>query len=98
VAAILVTGIINTWEILGTAAFSVTTDYNRLLLAKIGLFIAMVAIAAVNRERLTPRLSGADHRGAMRQLQWNSLTETGPGLLILASVAVIGRMTPHMHG
>jgi putative copper resistance protein D len=68
-------------------------------LAKIGLFLCMVAIAAVNRQRLTPRLSGDHGDGrAMRQLRWNSLTETGLGLLILAIVAVLGRMTPHMHG
>jgi copper resistance protein D len=98
VATILTTGVINTWEILGTAAFSVDTDYNRLLLVKIGLFTAMVAIAAYNRQRLTPRLSGArDYGLAIRQLRWNSLTETGLGLLILAIVAVLGRMTPHMH-
>jgi len=99
VAAILATGAINTWEILGTAAFSIGTDYNRLLLVKIGLFLAMVAVAAYNRQRLTPQLSGAsDHDGrAMRRLQWNSLTEAGLGLLILAIVAVLGRMTPHMH-
>jgi putative copper resistance protein D len=97
VAAILTTGVINTWEILGTAAFSVDTDYNRLLLAKICLFITMVAIAAYNRQRLTPRLSGAHDSGhAMRQLQWNSLAETGLGLMILAIIAVLGRMTPHM--
>jgi putative copper resistance protein D len=98
VATILATGVINSWEILGTAAFSVSTDYNRLLLAKIGLFIAMVAIAAINRKRLTPLLSSADRWRAMRQLQWNSLTETALGLTILAIVAVLGRMTPHMHG
>jgi putative copper resistance protein D len=99
VAAILTTGVINTWEILGTAAFSVDTEYNRLLLVKISLFIAMVAVAGYNRQRLTPRLSGTHDGGrAMRQLQWNSLTETGLGLLILAIVAVLGRMTPHVHG
>jgi putative copper resistance protein D len=99
VAAILATGVINTWEILGTAAFSVGTDYNRLLLVKIGLFIVMVTIAAYNRQRLTPRLHGAhDNRAATRQLQRNSLTEAGLGLLILAIVAVLGRMTPHVHG
>jgi putative copper resistance protein D len=99
VAAILATGVVNTWEILGVEAFSLGADYNRLLLLKIGLFLCMVAIAAVNRQRLTPRLSGdrGDSR-AMRQLQWNSLAETGLGLLILAIVAVLGRMTPHMHG
>lgn len=98
VAAILATGVVNTWEILGTTAFSLGTDYNRLLFAKIGLFFAMVAIAAFNRRRLTPQLSSAaDRSRAMRQLRWNSLTETGLGLVILAIVAVLGRMTPHTH-
>ena len=96
VAAILATGVINTYEILGTEALSLDADYNRLLLAKIGLFLGMVAIAAVNRQCLTPRLPDDHGDGrAMRQLQWNSLTETGLGLLILAIVAALGRMTPH---
>jgi putative copper resistance protein D len=99
VAVILATGVVNTFEILGSAAFSLDTDYNRLLAVKIGLFFAMVAIAAFNRQRLTPLLSGGNgDRGAMRRLQWNSLTETALGLVILAIVAVLGRMMPHMHG
>jgi len=98
VAAIVATGIVNTYEILGVMALSIGTDYNRLLLTKIGFFIAMLAIAAVNRQRLTPRLSDErDRRRAMRRLQWNSLTEVGLGLLILAIVAVLGRMAPHLH-
>jgi putative copper resistance protein D len=99
VATILATGVINTYETLGTIAFSLGTDYNRLLLAKIGLFLAMLAIAAVNRQRLTPLLS--DEHGqkqSMRQLQRNSLAEVGLGLLILAIVAVLGRLPPHVHG
>jgi copper resistance protein D len=99
VAVILVSGIINTYEILGMLAFSIGTDYNRLLLGKIGLFFAMLAIAAVNRRRLTPRLSDEhDQKRAMRQLQLNSLTEAGLGVLILAIVAVLGRIPPHVHG
>jgi putative copper resistance protein D len=99
VAAILATGVVNTYEILGASALSLGTDYNRLLLAKIGLFLAMVVVAAVNRLRLTPRLSGDRDLGdAMRQLRRNTLTETGLGVLILVIVAVLGRMTPHMHG
>ena len=98
VAAILATGVVNTYEILGPLAFSIGTDYNRLLLAKIGLFFAMLAIAAVNRRRLTPLLSDQrNHRRAMRQLRWNSLAEAGLGLLILAIVAVLGRIAPHVH-
>ena len=99
VAAIVATGIVNTYEILGIMAFSIGTDYNRLLLTKIALFIAMLAIAAFNRQRLTPRLSDErDSRRAMRRLQWNSLTEVGLGLLLLAIVAVLGRLAPHAHG
>jgi putative copper resistance protein D len=96
VAAILASGAANTYEILGIAAFSLETDYNRLLVAKIGLFAAMIAIAAVNRRQLTPRLAHErDHRRAMRQLQLNSLTEAGLGLLILIIVAMLGRIPPH---
>jgi putative copper resistance protein D len=96
VAAILASGAVNTYEILGIAAFSLGTDYNRLLLAKVGLFAAMVAIAAVNRRRLTPRLADErDHGRAMRQLELNSLTEAGLGLLIVVIVAMLGRIPPH---
>jgi putative copper resistance protein D len=98
VAVILATGVINTYEILGTLALSLGTDYNRLLLVKIGLFIAMVCVAAVNRQRLTPRLSSeGDRRRAIRQLERNSRVEAGLGLLILAIVAVLGRIPPHVH-
>ncbi|HLK83955.1 MAG TPA: copper homeostasis membrane protein CopD [Xanthobacteraceae bacterium] len=96
VAAILASGVVNTYEILGVEVFSLRTEYNRLLLAKIGLFGAMAAIAAVNRQRLTPRLSDErDRTRAMQQLRLNSLTEAGLGLLILAIVAVLGRIPPH---
>jgi copper resistance protein D len=98
VATILASGVVNTYEILGSMAFSIGTDYNRLLLAKIGLFFGMLAIAAVNRQRLTPRLSDEhDQKRALRQLQWNSLAEAGFGVLILAIVAVLGRIPPHVH-
>jgi putative copper resistance protein D len=96
VAAILATGAVNAWEILGTAGIFADTTYNRLLLVKIALFAVMVAFAAYNRQRLTPQLASGDGR-AMRRLRWNSLTEAGLGLAILAIVAVLGRMTPHMH-
>jgi putative copper resistance protein D len=65
---------------------------------KIALFIMMVCIAAVNRQRLTPRLSGeGDRVRAIRQLERNSLIEAGLGLLILGIVAVLGRIPPHVH-
>ena len=65
VATILATGTVNTWMLAGDVPALVGTDYRRLLLLKIRLFIAMVAIAAFNRVRLTPRLASA-RRASMR--------------------------------
>lgn len=96
VGVIAVSGAVNTYEILGLSAFSLGTPYNRLLLAKIGLFLGMLAVAAVNRLRLTPRMAGGGDPRALRQLRRNSLTETAFGVMILLIVAVLGRMTPHM--
>jgi len=54
VAVLLTAGVINTWFLAGTVPALVGTEYGRLLLAKIGLFIAMLMVAAVNLLRLAP--------------------------------------------
>ena len=57
VGALIATGIINGWILAGSVPALIGTDYGRLLLAKVALFLAMVAVAAINRLRLTPRLA-----------------------------------------
>ena len=57
VGALLATGVVNTWYLAGSLPALLGTDYGRWLLVKIGLFAAMVATAAVNRQVLTPRLA-----------------------------------------
>jgi putative copper resistance protein D len=57
VGALIATGIVNGWILAGSAPALFGTDYGRLLLAKVALFLAMVAVAAINRLRLTPRLT-----------------------------------------
>ncbi len=94
VAALLVTGIVNSWNLLGGVRELVTTDYGRLLLLKIGLFVAMVGVAAANRFHLTPQLPSA---GALRALQRNSAAETGLGLCVLFFVGVLGTLSPSGH-
>jgi hypothetical protein len=66
------------------------------LLVKIALFLVMLAIAAVNRMRLTPRLvgGGAAASPALRQLRTNALIEAVIGALILLIVAVLGTLPP----
>jgi mono/diheme cytochrome c family protein/uncharacterized membrane protein len=98
VATILVTGIVNTWYLAGNVPALVGTDYGRLLLVKVALFLVMLSIAAVNRLWLMPRLlRGQSARDAMRQLGRNSAIEAMVGAVILVFVAVIGTLPPGLH-
>jgi copper transport protein len=94
VGALLVSGVINSWNLLAGPRDLVATDYGRLVLLKIGLFVAMVGIAAVNKYHLTPQLTAP---GALRALQRNSLVETGLGLCVLLFVGALGTMAPTVH-
>ena len=98
VATLLVTGTINAWYLAGSIAALTETDYGRLLLLKIALFLVMVAIAAVNRLHLTPRLvQGADSAtiaDALRQLRRNASLEVAIGAIIIAVVAALGTNPP----
>jgi len=94
VGGLLASGAINSWYLLSSPRDLVTTDYGRLVALKIGLFAAMVTIAAVNRFHLTPRLPQLT---ALRALQRNSLVETGLGLFVLMFVGVLGTLPPAVH-
>lgn len=104
VAVIVVTGIVNGWLIVGPegAAGLASTRYGQLLLAKLGAFAAMVALASLNRFRLTPALrsvaaSGAPFGAAPRELGALRLSlafEAMLGILVLALVAWLGTLEP----
>jgi putative copper resistance protein D len=104
VATLLATGLINASLLLGDATAILATPYGRLLALKLTLFALIVAIAAVNRSVLRPRLplSGdwsAGARIAARQLWRNALFELLLGAAILAIVGALGTTEPprHMH-
>jgi putative copper resistance protein D len=96
VGTVVATGIVNTFELTGSWAALFGTVYGRLLLVKIALFLTMLAIAAVNRMRLTPQLvAGGGAAGpALGQLRANALTEAVIGALILFIVAMLGTLPP----
>jgi len=97
VAVLLASGIVNTWYLAGNVPALIGTLYGRLLLIKIGLFLIMLTVAAVNRLRLTPRLAGAEPKAALAQLRRNALIESGLGLGILAIVGGLGILPPGLH-
>jgi putative copper resistance protein D len=105
VGTLLLTGIVNTWYLVGSIDALTGTYYGQLLLAKIALFFAMVAIAAINRQWLTPRLmpsANADETqrpvfGAISQLRRNATVEALAGAAVICIVAVLGTKAPASH-
>lgn len=94
VSALLTSGIVNSWMLLGAPRDLIASDYGRLLSLKIGLFAAMLALAAVNKFHLTPRLAASPAR---RALMRNSLAETALGAGVLLLVGALGTLEPAAH-
>ncbi|KQM37841.1 copper homeostasis membrane protein CopD [Sphingomonas sp. Leaf10] len=100
VGTIVVTGIVNVWLLVGLAKLPdlPTTRYGQLLIAKLALFGAMLALASLNRFRLTPAIkrsiAAADHHGALRALRRSLAVEASCAVAILALVAWLGTLEP----
>jgi putative copper export protein/mono/diheme cytochrome c family protein len=101
VTVLLAGGLVNTWFLAGTVPALVGTEYGRLLLTKIGFFVAMLMVAAVNLLRLTPRLAAGGTRNVVwrttARLLANARIETALGLGAVAIVSVLGTLPPGLH-
>jgi copper resistance protein D len=110
VGALLLSGLINVWFLVGSMGGLIGTSYGRLLLLKVALFVAMVCLAAVNRLRLLPGLStaAASKSGnldvhAVQALQRNTIFEILLGLAVISIVGMLGitppasDFQPHLH-
>jgi putative copper resistance protein D len=97
---ILLSGIVNVGSIVGWGHVTALphSPYGRLLIAKVGLFLFMLGLAAVNRFWLTPALgrarNEADVRRALRRLGFSIAVETMAALLVLMLVAALGMQAP----
>ncbi|HEY7944773.1 MAG TPA: copper homeostasis membrane protein CopD [Casimicrobiaceae bacterium] len=96
VCALILSGIGNSWFLVGSIPALIGTGYGRLLLAKLALLAAMLALAALNRTVLTPRLA-AGSRHALRALRRNALLEMLAGLLVVTIVGFLGITIPAAH-
>jgi putative copper export protein len=94
VAVLTLSGLVNGWFLLSGPRDLIDTDYGRLLALKLCLFAGMLAIAAVNRFRLTPALPDA---GSRRSFVHTTLGETGLGLGVVLVVAALGITPPGGH-
>jgi copper resistance protein D len=92
VATVLATGAINTWLVLGVWPTDVTSPYQALLAAKIGMVAIMIGLALVNRYVLLPQVqSTAD---SLRLLRWSTSGEIILGFGAVGLVSVIGTLEP----
>lgn len=100
VASVVLTGIVNLWLIVGPddIARLPATLYGQLLALKLAAFVAMLALAANNRWRLTPRLrqSPETDGGTMRGLRASIACELACAIGIVALVASLGTLSPDL--
>ena len=100
VGLIVITGLVNGYMLVGTANLLLLPNsrYGQLLIVKLALFAAMLALAAANRWRLTPALRSAIHNGntvpALHLLRRSLVIEAGAASAILALVAWLGTLQP----
>ncbi|MBI1774064.1 MAG: CopD family protein [Proteobacteria bacterium] len=102
VSALVLTGLVNSWFLVGNVPALLGTAYGRLLLVKLALFALMLSLAAVNRSKLTPHLhataSGFNGVPApWKCLRRNAAMETALGLALLLVLGMISTSTPGLH-
>jgi putative copper resistance protein D len=105
VSAIVLSGIINSWFLIGPSRWRAlfATGYGVALLIKLGLFGMMLALAGLNRYRTAPALRATLHtqrstQPALRALRSTVLSETALALLVLLAVSVLGTLAPPISG
>ncbi len=99
VLTLVITGTVNYLLIVGASVPDMSlTSYGGLLVAKLGLFGTMLALAAANRFYLSPRLEHAvrtgDHAIAVLTLRRSLMFESTAATLILLLVAALGVLSP----
>jgi putative copper resistance protein D len=99
VATLIVSGLVNSWFLVGSVSSLPKTPYGQILLGKLALFAAMIALAAANRFWLVPRLieiraESGEAAAWLGRLRYHVLGEQLLGLMVLLAVAVLGTMRP----
>ena len=96
VCVLVASGLVNSWFLVGDLPHLIGTEYGRLLMIKVALFVAMLTFAAINRVALTPRIAARDFV-ALRSLSRNATLETAVGIAVVAIVGVLGVTVPAAH-
>ena len=96
VAILVATGLVNSLSLVGSLPNLIATTYGKVLLAKLVVFLVMLALAVLNRFYLLPRLA-PQHDLALRsciRLARSSEYEFWLGILLVCIVGVLGILAP----
>jgi copper resistance protein D len=98
VSVLVVSGISNSWVLVGSIHALFTTPYGRLLLVKLALFAILVAFGARNRFLVKAKLTkAAADPDTLAQLRRNVLWEAYLGVAVVVIVACLGVTPPARH-
>jgi copper resistance protein D len=98
VSVLIVTGISNSWLLVGSLHALFTTPYGRLLLLKLTLFGILIGFGARNRFLVKARLrKDSANPDLLSQLRCNVLCEVCLGVAIVLIVACLGVTPPARH-
>jgi putative copper export protein/cytochrome c5 len=94
VAVLAVTSLVQAWVLIGGLPGLIGTDYGKLALAKLALFVGLLLLAALNRFRLRPRLKGTAGEPARHSLVRSILGESALGLAVVALAGMLLMLSP----
>ncbi len=100
VAMLIASGATNAWFLVGSVKALTTTEYGIVLMFKLALFLLMVAIAAINRNVLTPQLAvtlAEDRMAALQKLTRHCVYEIVLGFAVISVAAWLGTLHPAAH-
>jgi len=97
VSVLVVSGISNSWLLVGSIHALFTTPYGRLLLFKLMLFAVLIGFGARNRFLVKAKLLKAPGTDLLPQLTRNVFCEVCLGVAVVAVVACLGVTPPTRH-
>ena len=98
VSVLVISGISNSWLLVGSIHALFTTPYGRLLLFKLALFAILIGFGARNRFLVKAKLPKATaDSNLLRQLLRNVLCEACLGVTVIVIVACLGVTPPARH-
>jgi len=94
VAAIVVTGSTRSWLELGSVSAFWEESYGLVLLTKVGVFLPLVALGAINKRIVGPRLEASAAITGLSRIRRNIAIEVVLGMVVVALTAVLVSLSP----